>query len=157
MQLLNDLAALRAYWPQAAVFAPQVSAKGVAWHIDHSLRVLTMCLGAAQASKPEDYRWAFNFNRLYIFLRGSIPRGRGKAPKVVLPPEEIDPLEVEALFKKAEALCQALPQMPAKAHFKHPFFGLLHRAHTAKFLHIHTAHHLAIIRDIIAQAPDGKA
>ena len=58
-----------------------VSSKDVYWHIDHSLKFIIGVCNTLKKSNPQHYMWRFNFIRLIVFTNGSIPRGKGKAPK----------------------------------------------------------------------------
>lgn len=126
-----------------------ISEKGVDWHIDHSLRVINAVCHALKKSVPEDYKWSFNYIRSYIFLIGYIPRGKGRAPKSVVAQGEIHLNDLREQMDKAKVLLKELEDLPANSHFPHPYFGLLNRNMTIKFLRIHTRHHLKIIKDII--------
>lgn len=148
--LQSDLARLKSFLHRGQALKPEVSEKSVLWHIDHSLRVLLVAGQAVLNSKPEDYRWRFNLTRTWILLSGRIPRGKGKAPKAVLPPENIDEAALSQLFSDARVLIGRIQQVNPRAHFPHPFFGHLDREKSLLFFHVHTAHHLRIIEDILA-------
>ncbi len=126
-----------------------VSSKGTYWHIDHSLKAIIAISTALTESNPKKYSLEFSLSRIYIFSRRSIPRGVGKAPKVVLPPEEISSSLLEDQFSVLETLLTKLDNADSKQFFKHPYFGKLNKRRTCIFLRIHTRHHLKIIRDIL--------
>lgn len=128
----------------------EVSEKGVDWHLDHTLRVINGISGILIESKPEDYKWKFNFYKTAILLKGSIPRGKGKAPKRVVATSEIIKTDVVNQIEIAKNLLPQLKKLPKKSNFNHPYFGMLNLKETQKFLKIHTNHHLKIINDIIA-------
>lgn len=126
-----------------------VSHRDVAWHISHSLKVLLNISKALQNSNPKEYTWKFNLNRSLVFLMNSIPRGKGKAPKIVIPEDHIT---LEQLSEELSVVRQLLPQieqLDAGSNFLHPVFGQLNLRQTKKVLAIHTSHHLKIIDDII--------
>ena len=129
----------------------KVSAKGVDWHIDHSLKVVNGICGILKKSDPSTYKWKFSFPRLVIFTLGSIPRGKGRSPKSVLPPESISTEDMHAQLEQARIALQELNGLPGKSNFTHPFFGVLNLKQSKKFIRMHTVHHLKIIDDIINQ------
>lgn len=127
----------------------KVSSKGVDWHIDHSLRVIVGIIQTLKKSNPTDYQWKFNAIRTYVLTKGSIPRGKGKAPQSVVNNEKIMIDDVLAQLEKAKTLVSELDTLHQKSNFKHPYFGLLNLRMTKRFLKIHTNHHLKIIEDIV--------
>jgi hypothetical protein len=129
-----------------------VSSVNVAWHIDHSLKVLNGISQTALQSDPKDYKWSFNFIRILVFLKGGIPRGKGKAPDSVMPKGAITQEDLLVQFDKAKVAMEKIKTLSPKQHFKHPFFGVLNAKQTQKLLRIHTQHHLSIIKDIITKS-----
>lgn len=127
----------------------KISSKGVHWHIDHSLKVINGVVNYLKKSNPEDYHWKFNFIRTFILVKGSIPRGKGKAPKSVVNESIIVLTDIENQLKEAKKLILELDSLPKKSNFNHPYFGVLNLRMTKLFLKIHTNHHLKIIDDII--------
>lgn len=126
-----------------------ISNVNVGWHLQHSLMVINKIVETTVDSDPNQYRWSFNMNKLYIFLRGSIPRGRGRAPKAVQPKEDITTNELKLAATKAKQLVPKLGELPARSYFIHPYFGMLNVKETELFLLIHTKHHLKIVDDIL--------
>ncbi len=129
-----------------------VSTANVGWHIDHSLKVINGISHAALQSDPKDYKWSFNFVRILVFLRGGIPRGKGKAPETVVAKGDITEENLIAQLNKAKEVVEKIKTLTPKQHFKHPFFGVLHAKQTQKLLRMHTQHHLSIIKDIITRS-----
>jgi hypothetical protein len=127
----------------------QVSEASVGWHIAHGHLVVQSIVAALGASNPADYKWAFNIKRMGVLLVGALPRGKAKAPARVQPLNEITPEILAAASEKTAAALQRLTELPAKAHFKHPFFGVLHKNHSLRTMTIHTNHHIRIINDIL--------
>lgn len=126
-----------------------VSKSGVYWHIDHSLRVIEGICGVLQKSKPSEYRYQFNKNRLLIFTFGKIPRGVGRAPKtVVANAAHFEPAQLQEQLQRCQTAWANLSDLPAKAWFKHPLFSHLNVRRSKRFMEIHTRHHLKIIKDI---------
>ena len=127
----------------------QVSQVNVSWHLAHSLKVLHNIIKVLQVSNPEDYHWRFNRSRSFVYFLNFIPRGKGKAPKSVIPAEEISKDELHKDIATVRGLLEELQHLDAKSNFTHPYFGQLNLKQTKKFLAIHTKHHLKIIDDII--------
>lgn len=149
MPLLQQIEALEKALPEAKNINQSISKKGVDWHIDHTLKVLNGVCKNLQQSNPEEYKWKFNKIRLLIFTKGSIPRGKGKAPKRVLPKDVITIEEIQQQIAEAKQLVVMITSLPEKSYFSHPLFGMLKRDKCIKFLGMHTHHHLTIINDII--------
>jgi len=121
----------------------------VSWHLAHSLKVLHNIIKVLQSSNADEYRWRFNRSRSFVYLINFIPRGKGKAPKAVMPAEDISKEELHKEIATVRQLLEELQHLDAKSNFTHPYFGQLNLKHTKKFLAIHTKHHLKIIEDII--------
>lgn len=125
-----------------------ISSANVAWHIDHSLKVINSVITTLQKSDAK-YSCDFNLKRAYFFLRKSIPRGKARAPKAVQSFEEITSKDIERQIKTARFLMQELETMDKNTNFIHPFIGKLNLKQAITFLEVHTQHHLKIIDDII--------
>ena len=128
-----------------------ISKASVGWHLDHVLKVFNTVSEWVIKSNPEDYKWQFNFWRSLLFPLGYFPRGKGKSPKQVLPPEIIT---IESLQQQLQVAKQSLNNfkpLHEKAFFKHFIFGMLHKQQTLRFLYMHTNHHLKIVNDILKQ------
>ena len=80
---------------------------------------------------------------------GYIPRGKGKAPKQVAPKEEFTTEQLKPLLSTAKSNVDGLSTLDKIVNFNHPYFGVLNKKQTVKFLGIHTHHHLKIIKDIL--------
>lgn len=126
-----------------------VSTAPVGWHIEHSLLVVDVTISGMQKSDPLDYRRKFSFWKSLFFLLGRFPRGRGRAPKSVRPNESIDEKQLTAHLQHTVDLLKIIPTLNKHQYMKHPYFGMLHRDETVRFLELHTKHHLKIIRDIL--------
>lgn len=149
MLLLQQINTLEKLLANATKTAPSVSDKGVDWHIDHSLKVIIYTSKALIASNPEDYKWKFNKWRFIIFIKGSFPRGKAKAPKRVTPKEIITTTEIQEQLDEAKELVINLKNLPKKSNFEHPIFGMLKRDKSITFIGMHTQHHINIINDIL--------
>ena len=130
------------------VLNPAVSGSDVGWHIEHSLLTINAIIGALLKSDPKTYKPRFKWSKIFILTTGFIPRGRGKAPKVVEPGVYNEHTLPEHL-NSTMANLKHLIDMDASRYFDHPYFGNLQVADTNRFLEIHTSHHLKIIRDIV--------
>ncbi len=127
----------------------QISSAKVGWHIQHSLLVVNSIINGLKQSDPNTYRWKFNLNKTLIFTLGKIPRGKGKAPKVVQPQAEMSKELLLESVEKAKNSIAELNNVHKNQYFLHPYFGHLNLKPTIKFLKIHTKHHLKIINDIL--------
>jgi hypothetical protein len=126
-----------------------ISKSNVGWHIEHSLLTLNGVTKFLVHSDPKDYKWKFNFTRILILKTGKIPRGRAKAPKVVVPQSTIDRATLLTHIKESRNSLLELKTISKDHYFEHPFFGKIKRKDTIRFLEIHTNHHWKIIEDII--------
>jgi hypothetical protein len=135
--------------PQADKSNSNISARGVDWHLDHSLKIITAICKTVSNSKPEYFKPNFNISKYYILWSGRIPRGKARSPKPFNNLEAIDHSSLPQSLKEAQKSLSVLDSLHRKQHFKHPMFGDLNLAQSKKFIHIHTAHHLDIIEEII--------
>jgi hypothetical protein len=126
-----------------------VSKSDVAWHLDHSLRVINGIFGVIKKSNPDDYKSSFNFKRSLILFLGKIPRGKAKAPETVISVGEISLEDLNSRLETAKTSIKELHNNTAKSNFVHPYFGQLNLKQTIRFLEIHTKHHLNIVDDIL--------
>lgn len=149
-QLQSQINELESYIDKYELRNESVSNSTVAWQIEHSLLTLNMIINAVKKSNPKEYKWSLNMNRILVMsILKKIPRGKGKAPKVVQPSENITQLSLKNYIEKAKENILLLNGFEKNNYFEHPFFGKLNLVSTIKFLEIHTNHHLEIIRDIV--------
>jgi hypothetical protein len=127
----------------------QVSQSTVGWQIEHSLLTINGIVNAIVKSNPKDYQWKFSFMKLIILATKKIPRGKAKAPKVVVPKAAINNDDLQLHLTKARDTIKALEMVSKDHFFEHPYFGKLKLKETIRFLEIHTSHHLNIIEDIV--------
>ena len=125
-----------------------ISKANVAWHLDHSLKVINSVATVLQKS-DSDYKWNLNLKRDYFLLVKRIPRGKARAPKAVQSFDEITIKNIERQLKTAHALIQEMETMNPKTNFIHPYIGKLNLKQAFIFIEIHTKHHLKIIDDIL--------
>lgn len=141
------------YIPQRDKLDTRVSKVDVAWHIDHSLKTINRVCEALKNSDPNQYNSNFSLSRLLIYTWGDFPRGVAKAPKHVLPPDTISTEDLYLQLKEAKKNLKKLEVLEADTHFKHPYFKVINKKQTKRFLKIHTKHHLKIVRDILGKQP----
>lgn len=127
----------------------QVSQSTVGWQIEHSLLTINGIVGAVQKSNPKDYKWKLSIMKIIILATKKIPRGKAKAPKIVVPKADITFADLQQHLAKARETIKGLETVSKDHFFDHPYFGNLKKKQTIHFLEIHTNHHLKIIRDII--------
>lgn len=126
-----------------------VSSASVGWHIEHSLLVIKQITSTVAQSDPNLYQKKFNFNRIWVFLFNYIPRGKAKAPKVVIPADLLTKQTLEESINHTFQAVNYLKDCLDNQYFMHPYFGALNKKQTIHFLVIHTNHHLKIINDIV--------
>lgn len=126
-----------------------VSKSTVLWQINHSFMVVNEVSKALQISDPKNYQWKFNKTRFLVFLMNKIPRGKAKAPERARPIENFNQERTKFLFQDMMNNLQKVQSLDKNANFKHPFFGLLNKKSTLKFLYLHTNHHAKIVNEII--------
>jgi len=100
-------------------------------------------------SNPKEYQWKFNFIKILVLMRGKIPRGKVKAPEVVVPNKTIEEAILLTHITQTRNSLLELESISNNHYFEHPFLGKLKKKDTIRFLEIHTNHHLKIIEDII--------
>ena len=127
----------------------QVSQSTVGWQIEHSLLTINGIIHAIVKSNPKDYNWKFSFMKLVVLATKKIPRGKAKAPKVVVPKAAINRDDLQEHLTKTRNTIKTLEMVSKDHFFEHPYFGKLKLKETIRFLEIHTGHHLNIIEDIV--------
>ena len=127
----------------------KVSNSTVGWQIDHSLIVINGIIEQLEISNPNEFQPKWNFPKFMVFTTGKIPRGKAKAPKVVIPTQVATQEELKDKLETAKNNILKLNSFSENSFFKHPFFKDLNVKQTEKFLVIHTKHHLKIIQDIL--------
>lgn len=127
----------------------QISRANVGWHIEHCLLTLNGVIKFLAQSDPKNYSWSFNLIRILVLFRKKIPRGRAKAPKLVLPEGNLTQESLQTHVSLTQNAMKELGLLSKDNYFEHPYFGKLKLEQTIKFLEVHTQHHLTIIEDII--------
>ncbi len=146
--LLNSL---EAHIANHSVSNPKISDTDIAWHIDHSLKVINNVIIALQKSDPNSYKNNFSFLGKLFFKLGFFPRGKAKAPKHVKPPEVILKEDLISQIQLAKTNVETIVNLDKNAYFKHPLFGNINTTRVYRFLVLHTNHHLKIINDIMKE------
>lgn len=147
--LSKELTQFEEYIPQRDILNKDVSKADVAWHLDHTLKVINEIYKTLETSNPEEYVKNTKFVKHIVFTTGKIPRGRAKATKAVTPPDKILTEDIYAQLTLAKKNLQMIENLPEGSFMKHPVFGNLKRDDSRKFIKIHTRHHLSIIKDIL--------
>jgi hypothetical protein len=93
---------------------------------------------------------------LEVLASGKLPRGEAKSPRMVVPPLDIDVRVAREWAGKftsdLEARCAALDVEHApRCYVPHQTLGPLDLAQWVRFGLLHTRHHVAIAREILAQ------
>jgi hypothetical protein len=125
-----------------------ISSSSIGWHIEHSFLVLNGIIETLKCSDPKEYSWKFNFIRLIVMSLKKIPRGKGKAPKVVTPNGQLSSESLQQHFLKTIESLKELETLESNRFFTHPYFGKMKLKQTITFLEIHTQHHLKIAAEI---------
>jgi len=150
--LSNQLKEIESHINHRDQLNPEVSQVNVAWHLDHMLKVINGIYKALDQSDSELYKTDINVKRSVLFTLGRIPRGRGKSPKSVFPPEKIISEHIYTQLDQSKINLLALDSLDKNKYFKHAVFGTLNNDKAKKFIKIHTNHHLRIVRDILSKA-----
>ena len=146
IELINDL---ESRIQEAELINETVSGSSVGWHIEHALLSINFIIDELKNSNPEDYIRNFSLPRILVFTMNKIPRGRGKAPEIVQPKNNITADALKKQLKTASGKIKELEFLKPENYIKHPYFGDLNLKLAKKFLLIHTRHHIDIIKDII--------
>lgn len=147
--LLSLLLLLEIYISNLDKRNSKVSNSTVGWQIDHSLLVINGIVEQLEISNPNEFQPKWNFPKFMVFTTGKIPRGKAKAPKVVIPTQVATQEELKAKLEAAKNNILKLNSLSENQFFNHPYFKDLNVKQTEKFLVIHTKHHLKIIQDIL--------
>lgn len=142
-----------------------VSKWSVAQHVHHLLRVVhgvATRMQAIQDGESGGEPARLNAAGRLVMLLGRLPRGRARSPKYVLPDEAPDRDALQEFAAETRAAVERLePHLGTLGDldggYKHPALGVLTAPQWLRFAGIHTAHHLAIIRDIERHLPDRTA
>lgn len=126
-----------------------VSTASTYWHIEHCLKIIDGVITILQQANPADHKPTFSVMKMVVMTTGYIPRGKARAPKETTPDGTPTKAKIKAMCDQALVKLETLKTVPQAACFKHPLFGWLRKKESLRFLGIHTAHHLKIIKDIV--------
>lgn len=135
--------------PFSDVVNSKISQASVGWHLEHTLITFNDFIDTLDKSKPEDYKWKFNFIRNIVLITKLIPRGFGKSPKDLLPKTLTTNEQLYNYLAETKKNIKRLEFIPEDRFIVHPVFGQLKLMQTINFLDTHTKHHLKIISDIL--------
>lgn len=147
--LENRLNLLESYIPYSESVDSKVSKADVAWHLDHSLKVMNAVAKSMESSDPALFRNNFTFIGKICFRLGFFPRGKAKAPKYVKPPEVVLKEALITQLTEATENIKIITKLDDNAYFRHPIFGHINKKKVFRFLDIHTNHHLKIVKSIL--------
>jgi len=125
-----------------------ISGETISWHMAHSCMVINTITNAIVHSNPAKAKPVFSASFYWFLLTNHIPRGKAKAPNIVIPKQSITQEQIEQEIELAKANLQTLASTQKQKYFTHPIFGDLNVPKTLRFFIVHTNHHLKIIRDI---------
>lgn len=147
--LEKALLSLEEYIPFIDHLNTEVSKVPIAWHLDHSLKVLNTVVYNMQNSDPALYVDNFSFLGKMLLQFNFFPRGKAKAPKQVKPPEIILKEDIISQLLVAKKQIKEISNLDKNAYFNHPLFGNINTVRVASFLNAHTNHHLKIVKSIL--------
>ena len=98
----------------------EVSSSSVGWHIEHTLKVISRISEALEKSSMNEYYWKFNFGRYFILAINKIPRGKGKAPKIVIPEGTITSESLKLSISNSREAIKKLQTLGPHSFFTHP-------------------------------------
>ncbi|MBC2844280.1 DUF1569 domain-containing protein [Winogradskyella flava] len=140
---------IESYIPRFEENNLKVSKSTVGWQLDHCLKVINNVSTALETSDFGLYQNNFSvLGKLFLAL-GYFPRGKGKAPKHVIPPEVILKADLISQLESARSNVKNIANLDTNAFFKHPLFGDINTKRVYRFLEVHTNHHLKIIKDML--------
>ncbi len=148
-KLTAQLSEIEQHLPAFATINSRVSQVSAGWHLSHCMLTLTRIIETIAASDPAGYKRIFSFSRLIVFTSNNIPRGKGRAPKTVLP-TDISEAALQNQLQELGKLVAKLDGLNPNQYFAHPYFGDLKLKQATRFMEIHTRHHLKIVREILA-------
>lgn len=147
--LKHEMKELEIYIPRESAVNEDISSVKVGWHLEHTLLTINEIYNTMASSNPKDYKKRVNLTRLMMFSGNQIPRGKAKAPQIVMPNNDISVDSILKNYEQAKVVLQKFDDLEDNNYFKHPSAGYLNKADAKRFLKIHTEHHLKIIRDIL--------
>lgn len=145
----NRLQLLESYIPNSETLNTKKSKANVAWHIDHSLKIINAVVKNMATSDSNLYRNNFSLLGKFFLKIGYFPRGKAKVPKQLTSPKIILKEDIITQLKEAKQHIKKIESLHKNAYFKHPLFGHVNTSRVVRFLDTHTNHHLKIIKSIL--------
>ena len=102
------------------VHNPSVSKGSVAWHLDHTLKVINNVSEEVITSEPTTYESKFNMQRVFVHTAGYIPRGAAQASARVTPPPIVSMDSLQLRLDLAKENLKRFSDLDKDAYFKHP-------------------------------------
>jgi len=100
-----------------------ISQVTVGWHIEHSLLALiNNIVSALNDSDPDKYKWKFYQVRTLVLTMNKIPRGKGKAPEIVIPDNNINSEKLKTHIQNSFEKISVIYSLNPDNYFDHPFF-----------------------------------
>ena len=147
--LENLINKLQKHIVEADKINSKISKANIGWHIHHSLKVIEVVLNQLSVSKPEDYKYEINFKKYFFFFIGKFPRGKVRAPKIVIPGNTYSTEDLWQHSNQIKLRLEELKTFNKNQFIRHPLLGILNLNDSIKLLNLHTQHHLNIIKDIL--------
>lgn len=146
-------------WSDSMLFAvvPEVSAWSTGQQLYHIAEVNTVVgkslIRLSQSEEDQDADRRASITGVSILATGFIPRGRGNTPARLQAPPDLSRSALQSAVTKSRSCLEDVETLLAllqsrKGRIQHPYFGYLRASQWVRFLNIHTAHHLKIVRDI---------
>ena len=131
--LENRLNTLESYILHSKSINATISKADVAWHLDHSLKVINAVAKSMETSDPTLFRNNFTLIGKICFKLGFFPRGKAKAPKYVQPPEVILDSALVSQLAEARQHIKGINNLEENAYFRHPLFGHINKKRVCVF------------------------
>jgi uncharacterized damage-inducible protein DinB len=154
---VDEACALAGDPTKAARRADGVSSWTVQQHLEHLLladrAIIGVLRGMLRERAPSPGPGRPTWVGYLVLFRGSILRGKGRAPQLTVPTGlELNEVAagLHAVRGELEALESALPQLAAARSTRpHPVLGDFTPLQWLRFVHVHHVHHGKIIEDIL--------
>ena len=143
---INTLAELI---PLAEKKAEGISRWSVGQHIEHAMLATIKMSEALLASTAGEKTQKFSLLRWSLFTLGWLPRGKAKAPELVIPEERPSTERLEELVQAARVSYEKAQGADPQQWFGHFIFGVLNKKSTLRLIAVHNRHHLKIAREIV--------
>lgn len=145
-------------WPDERLFgkAPGVSGWSAAQHLEHLAKVNGRTfkgLRLLAEGKMPPVQGRVNLLGWLLLWMGRLPRGRAQAPAFSHPSADLSREELaRSLARNRQAMAALEPFLSLLPHLEgrmpHQIFGMLDARQWLRFVRVHSAHHLRIIRDV---------